>query len=193
MPDEILTAAVEIARTAGVVAEARFRAGSPVSRKADGTEVTPADVEVERLIRAAGRAALSRRPGLRRGGGRCRHRPCRPALDHRPHQRHQPSWLDAGVIAGHPMGYEDMAPLPVLITEAGGRVSDLAGGDLLAGAGDVLTRNGHLHDQLVELVAGLPTGLPARIPDASPRALLLPYDPTLAGPDRHGTGPGAGG
>ena len=67
-------------------------------------------------------------------------------------------WLDAGVIAGHPMGYEDMAPLPVLITEAGGRVSDLAGGELLAGAGDVLTSNGHLHDQLVELVAGLPTG-----------------------------------
>ena len=67
-------------------------------------------------------------------------------------------WLDAGVIAGHPMGYQDMAPLPVLITEAGGRVSDLAGGDLLAGAGDVLTSNGHLHDQLVELVAGLPTG-----------------------------------
>ena len=31
-------------------------------------------------------------------------------------------------------------------------------GDLLAGAGDVLTSNGHLHDQLVELVAGLPTG-----------------------------------
>jgi len=51
MPDEILTAAVEIARTAGALAEARFRAGSPVSRKADGTEVTPADVEVERLIR----------------------------------------------------------------------------------------------------------------------------------------------
>jgi hypothetical protein len=33
-----------------------------------------------------------------------------------------------------------------------------AGGDLLAGAGDVLTGNDHLHDQLVELVAGLPTG-----------------------------------
>ena len=51
MPDEILTAAVEIARTAGAVAAERFRTGSPISRKADGTEVTPADVEVERLIR----------------------------------------------------------------------------------------------------------------------------------------------
>ena len=44
MPDEILAAAVEIARTAGAVAAARFRAGSPISRKADGSEVTAADV-----------------------------------------------------------------------------------------------------------------------------------------------------
>ena len=77
MPDEIPAAAVEVARTAGAaVAAARFRAGSPISRKADGSEVTTADVEVERLIR------------------RC--------------------------------------------------------------AGDVLTSNGHLHDQLLDLVAGLP-------------------------------------
>jgi histidinol-phosphatase len=67
-------------------------------------------------------------------------------------------WFAGGVIAGHLMGYEDMAPLPVLFTEAGGRVTDLAGGDVLAGAGDVLTSNGHVHDQLLELVAGLPTG-----------------------------------
>ena len=78
MPDEILAAAVEIARTAGAVAAARFRAGSPISRKADGSEVTAADVEVERLIRRR--------------------------------------------------------------------------------AGDVLTSNGHLHDQLLDLVAGLPAG-----------------------------------
>ncbi len=51
MPEEILAAAVEIARTAGAVAAERFRTGSPISRKADGTEATPADVEVERLIR----------------------------------------------------------------------------------------------------------------------------------------------
>jgi fructose-1,6-bisphosphatase/inositol monophosphatase family enzyme len=51
VPEEILAAAVEIACAAGAVAEERFRAGSPVSRKADGSEVTAADVEVERLIR----------------------------------------------------------------------------------------------------------------------------------------------
>jgi histidinol-phosphatase len=65
---------------------------------------------------------------------------------------------DAAVIAGHPMSYEDLAPMPVLLAEAGGRVTDLAGGDVLAGAGDVLVSNGHLHDELLELVAGRPTG-----------------------------------
>jgi histidinol-phosphatase len=65
---------------------------------------------------------------------------------------------DAAVIAGHPMGYQDMAPMPVLVTEAGGRVTDLTGGDVLAGAGDVLISNGRIHDQLLDLIAGLPTG-----------------------------------
>ena len=50
---------------------------------------------------------------------------------------------DAAVIAGHPMATEDLAPMPVLLAEAGGRVTDLAGGDVLAGAGDVLISNGH--------------------------------------------------
>jgi hypothetical protein len=85
-------------------------------------------------------------------------------------------WLDAAVIAGHPMGYEDVATLPVLITEAGGRVTDLAGGDVLAGAGDVLTSNGHVHDQLLELVAGLPTG---------PR----PHPQQFGGSAQHAAGP----
>jgi histidinol-phosphatase len=259
MPDDLLTAALDIARAAGVVAAERFRTGSPISRKADGTEVTPADVEVERLIR---RLVEERFPGDhvygeeeggsdagadgrrwiidpingttlfarqlpdfdmllaveqdgepavgvihypvtgitlygRRGGGawqqRGDERPERLAVSSRTQLRgaavgmHNPStwseqllmtlhrevalmtwtgigrgvlsgWIAAGVIAGHPMGYQDMAPLPVLITEAGGRVTDLAGGDVLAGAGDVLTSNGHVHDQLLELVAGLPTG-----------------------------------
>ena len=78
-------------------------------------------------------------------------------------------WIDAAVIAGHRMGYEDMATLPILITEAGGRVSARGGGEVLAGAGDVLTSNGHLHDQLLDLVAGLATG-PVHIPDRCPRA-----------------------
>jgi histidinol-phosphatase len=65
--------------------------------------------------------------------------------------------LDAMVIAGVPMGYEDVAPLPVIIGEAGGRVTDLAGNPVLTGDGTVLATNGHLHDDLHALVAGLPT------------------------------------
>ena len=65
---------------------------------------------------------------------------------------------DALVIAGYPMGYEDLAVLPVLVTEAGGRVTDLHGRDVLEGDGSVLATNGHLHDALLEIVAGLPHG-----------------------------------
>ena len=65
---------------------------------------------------------------------------------------------DALVIAGYPMGYEDLAVLPVLVGEAGGRVTDLHGRDLLDGDGSVLATNGHLHDALLELLAGLPHG-----------------------------------
>ena len=46
--------------------------------------------------------------------------------------------VDAMVVAGAPMGYEDIAPLPVLLTEAGGRVSDLSGNPVLTGDGTVL-------------------------------------------------------
>ncbi len=45
---------------------------------------------------------------------------------------------DALIIAGLPMGYEDIAPIPLIITEAGGRVSDLDGNDVLSGNGTVL-------------------------------------------------------
>jgi histidinol-phosphatase len=65
---------------------------------------------------------------------------------------------DAMLIAGHPMGYQDMAPLPLLLGEAGGRVTDLDGGDVLAGDGHVLASNGRLHEPLLELVRGLPFG-----------------------------------
>src|SRR5215813_9327356 len=51
MADEVLAAALEIASEAGALAAARFAAGAPVRRKPDGTEVTPADIEVERLMR----------------------------------------------------------------------------------------------------------------------------------------------
>lgn len=66
--------------------------------------------------------------------------------------------MDAMVIAGAPMGYEDVAPLPVLLTEAGGRVTDLAGNPVLAGDGSVLATNGLLHDELLALVAGIRHG-----------------------------------
>jgi histidinol-phosphatase len=68
------------------------------------------------------------------------------------------------------MGYEDLAPLPVIVAEAGGRVTDLSGGPVLSGDGTVLATNGHLHDDYLALLAGLPTsrawpwspGCPAR-------------------------------
>jgi histidinol-phosphatase len=64
--------------------------------------------------------------------------------------------VDAYVIAGPAMGYEDVAPLPVLVSEAGGRVTDLAGGSVLTGDGSVLATNGLLHNEFLELVADLP-------------------------------------
>ncbi|WP_075693155.1 inositol monophosphatase family protein [Streptomyces acidiscabies] len=59
---------------------------------------------------------------------------------------------DAAVIAGPAMGYEDVATMPVIVTEAGGRVSDLRGADVLAGDRSVLVSNGALHDALLEVV-----------------------------------------
>ncbi|MEU5311331.1 inositol monophosphatase family protein [Streptomyces sp. NPDC021562] len=63
---------------------------------------------------------------------------------------------DAGVIAGPPMGYEDVAPMPVIVTEAGGRVTDLDGASVLEGDMSVLVTNGRLHEEFLELVNGLP-------------------------------------
>lgn len=249
---------MEIARSAGAVAADRFAAGTTASLKPDGTEVTPADVEVERLIRAtiAERFPGDHVYGEEEGGagtgpGRSRiidpingttlfvrriptfnlllaveedgrpvvgvvhhpvtgetyyagvgegawrrigdGRPERLAVSDRDHLRGarvgltNPStwpepllaalhrqvallpwapvgtgvaadWLDAGVVAGHPMGHEDLAPLPVIVAEAGGRVTDLAGGNVLAGSGHALISNGRVHDELLELVARLPAG-----------------------------------
>ncbi|MEV2212932.1 inositol monophosphatase family protein [Streptomyces sp. NPDC050997] len=63
---------------------------------------------------------------------------------------------DAGVIAGPPMGYEDVAPMPVIVTEAGGRVTDLSGASVLEGDMSVLVTNGRLHEEFLQLVKGLP-------------------------------------
>ncbi|MFE9746989.1 inositol monophosphatase family protein [Saccharothrix saharensis] len=64
--------------------------------------------------------------------------------------------VDAFVVAGAPMGYEDLAPLPVIVHEAGGRVTDLDGDPLLTGNGTVLATNGVLHDALLAVTRGLP-------------------------------------
>lgn len=64
--------------------------------------------------------------------------------------------LDAVVMAGSPQGYEDLAPLPVIMGEAGGRVTDLSGGPVLSGPGTALVSSGHLHDELLNLLADLP-------------------------------------
>ncbi|HEV7651697.1 MAG TPA: inositol monophosphatase family protein [Actinophytocola sp.] len=66
--------------------------------------------------------------------------------------------VEAMVVAGAPMGYEDLAPLPVIVREAGGRVTDLAGDPLLSGNGTILATNGVLHDEYLALVAGLEHG-----------------------------------
>ncbi len=64
--------------------------------------------------------------------------------------------LDAMVVAGFPMGYEDLAPLPVIMSEAGGRVTDLTGAPVLSGDGTVLATNGVLHDEFLALLDGVP-------------------------------------
>ena len=256
--DELLTAAVDITRAASSLAARRFLEGVPVHTKADDTEVTPADIEVEELIRSLiaarypgdgvageelpdspgttgrrwvidpidGTSAFAHRipmfgvllavedaegsvVGVRsypmsqdlvyagRGLG-CWYQvnddpPQRLTVSSTPHPRgawvemvNPATWseellvrlhrevlllpdvrgtlavasgrIDAMIIAGLPMGYEDLAPLPLLITEAGGRVSDLDGNDVLSGNRTVLASNGHIHDALLDLIRDVPSG-----------------------------------
>jgi histidinol-phosphatase len=54
------------------------------------------------------------------------------------------------------MGYEDVAPLRLLVTEAGGLITDLDGNDVLTGSGTVLATNGHVRDETLGLVHGIP-------------------------------------
>jgi histidinol-phosphatase len=256
--DELLAAAVDITLAASSLAAQRFLEGVPVSTKADGSEVTPADIEVEQLIRSLiaarfpgdgvageelqdtlgtsgrrwvvdpidGTSAFAHRIAMFRvllavedgegsvvsmagypmsqdlvyaGRGRgCWHQvqgrpPRRVSVSGTPHPRgawvetvNPAAWTedflvalhrevllipsfkgmtnvacglsDALIIAGGGMGYEDIAPIPLIITEAGGRVSDLDGNDALTGNGTVLASNGHLHDALLGLVRDVPSG-----------------------------------
>jgi len=256
--DELLGGAVEIAMAAGRLAAQRFVEGTQVRTKADGSEVTAADTEVEKLLRSLitarfpgdgvageelaetagttgrrwildpidGTSAFVRRipafnvlvavedddGGLAsvisypvgqevyyagRGRG-CWHqegdsRPQRVSVSSIRHRRgaavemvNPATWseellvrlhrevllftglkatsgvacglTDAMIMAGYPQGYEDIAPIPVMVTEAGGRVSDLEGNDVLTGNGTVLASNGHIHDALLELVRDVPPG-----------------------------------
>jgi len=256
--DGLLSAAVEITRAASGLAARRFLDGVPAGRKPDGSALTPADIEVEKLIRSLiadrfpgdsvcgeeladtcgstgrrwvidpidGTSQFARRIPVFRvllavedtegsavsvigypmsqdlvyaGRGRgCWHQvndgpPRRITVSsarqprgawvemvnpaawseellvklHRevlllPGMKSMPDVAsgvtDALIIAGMPMGYEDIAPIPLIITEAGGRVSDLHGDDVLSGNGTVLASNGHIHDALLDLVRDLPSG-----------------------------------
>jgi histidinol-phosphatase len=67
--------------------------------------------------------------------------------------------LDA-VVATH-QDYEDLAIFPVIVGEAGGKVTAINGDPLLSGDGSILAANPDLHGQLCDLVAGLPVTLDA--------------------------------
>jgi histidinol-phosphatase len=60
--------------------------------------------------------------------------------------------LDAIVIGGDEMQLQDLAPLPVIMEEAGYRVTDLTGGPVLSGPGSALMSAGPLHDELLALI-----------------------------------------
>ncbi|MFL6144274.1 MAG: inositol monophosphatase family protein [Labedaea sp.] len=62
---------------------------------------------------------------------------------------------DAVLVSGTPLGYEDLACLPALVEESGGRVTDTSGRPVLDGDGTVLATNGVLHADLLALLAGL--------------------------------------
>ncbi len=55
-------------------------------------------------------------------------------------------------MVDHQAAVWDVAPMPVIIGEAGGRFTDL-GGESTATGGSGLATNGHLHDQLLALLA----------------------------------------
>jgi histidinol-phosphatase len=57
------------------------------------------------------------------------------------------AWVEAGVQLW------DLGPLPVLIEEAGGRFTDLAGSPTL-GSGSCVASNGHVHDHVLRALRG---------------------------------------
>jgi histidinol-phosphatase len=60
------------------------------------------------------------------------------------------------VAVGTAQAYEDLAPLPVLVAEAGGAVTDLTGQPLPRNADTMLAANPLLHREVLAVVADLP-------------------------------------
>lgn len=56
------------------------------------------------------------------------------------------------MVAGSELGYEDLAPMPVLVEEAGGRATDLSGGPSLSGPDTAVVSTGRFHDELLGLL-----------------------------------------
>ncbi len=86
-------------------------------------------------------------------------------------------------IAAEPqLALHDMAALAVIVSEAGGRFSDLTGTDG-PGGGNALTTNGRLHDQVLQLIGERRTKSRGRVHDLTARRQRsqpddLPDDPT---------------
>jgi histidinol-phosphatase len=49
-------------------------------------------------------------------------------------------------------GYDDLAPLPVIVAEAGGRITDLSGGPVLTGDGSAVLANADVHGRLLDVI-----------------------------------------
>jgi histidinol-phosphatase len=63
------------------------------------------------------------------------------------------------VVATH-QGYEDLTPLPVIMTGAGAAVFELDGMPLLTGDGTMVAANLRLRAALVQMLTGLPRRRP---------------------------------
>jgi hypothetical protein len=78
-----------------------------------------------------------------------------PSAASSPGERPEPSQgeLEASVAAGLPMGHEDVTPLPLPVTQAGGLNTDLDGSDVLTGNGAAPATSGHIHDEMMLFIA----------------------------------------
>jgi myo-inositol-1(or 4)-monophosphatase len=51
------------------------------------------------------------------------------------------------------LGPWDIAAGTIILTQAGGKVTDFSGGDSFYSGHEVLASNGHIHPQLLEIIA----------------------------------------